>query len=378
MTAPILTRTYPADNDIGIPVGIILYADFDRSIDVVSAANSIVLYGADFDLSSGPDEALLINKASGSNPFYLKSPGFKGIALTDLELVYIDLSTNQEVDIGLVPSSTFETDYGSAGIGHRLKIKPKEQLAPNVEYVLYIMGDPQSSDNGVGSRTVWDVIPAGGNSSDSGDVVVYGGYTRAGIDVVHIKITKSGTIGAAQYKWWYESEGESSAILGRVATSRYRWLNSSDGVQIRFAGSGFVLGDSYTFNVEPIDRVVTNTKITFTTNDGSYIDAPDSPSTPQTSEPPEQVLPLSPSAPLTDEVLLSVVSSTPPDGAYQMDRSLREFTLTFNYPIDPATITDSTISVYKYPVSGIYSGQPNVTVLKKTLQIVGDTLTIKI
>jgi len=376
MAVPVITAVYPADQDVGIPVGAILYVDFDRGIDVTTARNSVVLYGADFDLASGPNSAIWVDKEEGLNPQYLRSPGFKGLVEVDLRLVYVDADTDEELDLTTVESESYELGYGAAGIFHRLKIIPKQQLAPNTQYTLHILGDPDSVGNGISSRTVFDVIPDPANASDTGIVHVYGGYTRTETDRVIIEITESGSINTAKYKWYYENEGAGSARNGVVTSRRYRRLE--DGVQIRFSGSGFQAGDVFRFRVEPAERLATNTKVVFTTNDGSYTKAPDSPSTPATCEPPSTVIPPAPTEELASSSTMTILSSEPPNGAYQVNKGLREFTITFSSDLDASTITQETVKVYKYPVSGIFQGQPQIVELAKVLSVSGDTLRIKI
>jgi hypothetical protein len=375
MAVPVIETTYPADGDIGIPVGCVLYVDFDRGVDVSTCRNSVILYGADRDLASGPNSAIWLDKDAGLNPQYLRSPGFKGLVETDIELVYVDAETGEELDIQ-VEDEAYELAYGTAGAVHRLRITPKQHLAPDTEYNFYIMGDPDSADNGISSRTVFDVLADPANGSDTGSTYAYGGYTRSEADRVIVEVTTSGAIGTAKYRWYYENEGVASARNGCVTSRRYRRLE--DGVQIRFGGSGFVQGDLYRFRVEPIERLETNTRVVFTTNDGTYSEAPDSPSTPATSSAPSTVIPTAPSEELSSSSTMTILSSEPPNGAYQMNRNLREFTVTFSDSLDPATITQDTVRVYKYPVSGIFTGSPQAVELAKVLEVSGDTLTIKI
>lgn len=374
MAVPAVLDTYPADEDTGIPVGSVLYVDFDRGVDTSTCRNSVVLYGADTDTASGPNGAIWINQTQGTNPQYLHSPGFKGLAEVDLQLVYVDQDTGEELALEDVENEAYELAYGTAGAIHRLKITPRQQLAADTEYVLHIMGDPDSQGNGISSRTVFDVLPDVGNG-DSGIVEVYGGYVRSQTDRVIITIQTAGAINTSTYSWYYENEGPSTARTGCVTSRRYRRLE--DGLQIRFSGSGFVQGDIYRVRVEPIERLEESYRVTFTTNDGSYSEAPDSPSTPATSEPPSSILPASPTEPLGDTTM-SIVACEPPNGAYQMNKNVREFTITFSDQLDPATITADTVRVYKYPVSGIFNGTRNIIELAKVLTVNGDVLTIKI
>jgi hypothetical protein len=136
MAAPTSLQTYPANNDTGIPVGIDIEVIFDRGIDLVTGQNNVVLYGDDFDQTSGPDSALWIDTDTGNNPYFLRSPGFKGLVELTASVVYVDLNTGPtytEVDPGVITAETDETGYGVAGAGHKLVLTPREPLAPDTQ-----------------------------------------------------------------------------------------------------------------------------------------------------------------------------------------------------------------------------------------------------
>lgn len=70
MAAPDVTLFDPADASVGVPVGDTIMVYFDTGIDLESAKKSVVLYGADFDTTSGPDIAMWVDEDSGNNPFF--------------------------------------------------------------------------------------------------------------------------------------------------------------------------------------------------------------------------------------------------------------------------------------------------------------------
>ena len=369
MAAPTLTATYPADSDTGIPVGISLEFLFDRGIDLETAKSAVVVYGADYDQTSGPDQASWTNASTIDNPYYLRSPGFQGLVPLNYRLIYWDLVNDLEVDPGTI---TAETDETSGSYGHKLIVTPQEQLAADTTFNVFVMGDPDDVDNGISSRTVFDVEPDGANVGTDGEVYVYGGYTRNSADTVVIEITTSGDIGDAKYRWYYQSAGVGSAITGRITSRRYRRLE--DGIQVRFSGSGFVSGDVYTFNVEPIERMADNVQLSFTTGDGSYVDAPDSPSTPATSEPPTSVLPA-----VGEEAgasYLEIVETTPDNRQINVSLDTNTIEIVFTEDIDPATVTDDAITLTMMSASGEYSNTSPPTELSKTLSVSGNVLTI--
>lgn len=368
MTAPVVTETYPANNDTGIPVGITLAVLFDRGIDLSTAKNSVVIYGADFDRTSGPDQNIWTDGNTLTNPFYLQSPGFQGLVPANYRVVYWDLTNDVEIDPGVITS---EADEVTANVGHKLYITPTKQMAADTQYRVFIMGDPDSTNNGIAGRTVFDIEPGVGNVGTDGSVSVYGGYTGVSADTVVIEITTGGDIGDAKYRWYYVSAGVGAAVTGRITARRNRLLDN--GLQVRFNGSDFQVGDTYTFNVEPIQRLATNTQITFTTSDGSFSEAPDSPSTPASSLPPASVLP---SLANTSAGSLYVTDMTPSDRSYNVSKNLREITILFSEDIDPSTITDDTVTLTKIHAAGEYSETNPPQVLAKSLTVSGNELTI--
>lgn len=372
MAAPLLTATYPSDNDVGIPIGISLTFQFDRGLDLETAKNSVVMYGADSDLTSGPDQAIWIDRNTGNNPHFLSSPGFKGLVPLTYKLVYVDLDTDAEVDPGTITSEADEAAYGVAGVGHKLIVTPENQLAADWTYTVFVLGET----TGISSRTVFDVETGVGNVGTTGEMVNFGGYTRNQADRVIVEITTGGDIGTAQYRWYYTSAGVGTAVTGRVTSRRYRRL--LDGLQIRFTGSGFVAGDTYEFNVEPIERLAANTQLSFTTNDGSYLVPPDSPSTPAPCEPPDSVLPPVGGDDSSSDTTMTVDESTPDSRAYNIDPKTNTFIVTFSDDIDPATVTDETVTIWQLDARGEYSDTHPPIEMSKKLTVAGNTLTIEI
>ncbi len=377
MAAPTLLQTYPANNDVGIPIGAIVELVFDRGVDLSKVQDHVVLYGRDFDITSGPDLAIWTDGETGKNPFYLRSPGFQGLSELTFELVYVDLSTGPtytEIDPGVIISEADELAFGTAGAGHKVKITPREPLAPDVLYNLQIIGDPDTAGRGIGSRTVFDIVADGDNTGTTGVLANHGGYTGTTTDTVNIEITTAGDVGTAKYLWYYTSVGIGAATRGVLTSRRFRRL--IDGLQLHFSGSGFVLGDKYVFNVEPCERLAISTAVAFTSNDGTYTTAPASPSTPATSVPPATVIPAITGVPSSGA--LTVLEMTPSDGSFWNPNTTDQITVVFSDNLDAATVTDTSVKVWVYPVSGLYSGQEDPIELRKQLTVSGSTLTIDI
>lgn len=367
MAAPTIVSVYPADEDTGIPTGAVLSVVFSRGVDLDTVQKSIVLYGADSDTASGPDSAQWLNQESGENPFYLRSPGFKGVVDCDYELVYID-SDDEPVD----PQPTI-LDSGDETAGPyrmRVDITPKRPLAPSVQYTLHVIGDTDDTGRGVGSRTVFDVDDAAVVSTTA-FALVTGVCTRPAAETVRVEVTTPGAIGTAKYRWYYVSEGVGTAVEGKVTSRRYRRL--ADGLQIRFDGSGFLASDLWAFAVEPQELLQTSTTVVFVTGDGSYTAAPASPSTPATSSPPASAIP---GSSVSED--LYVVEMDPPDAGSNIAFNDGTITLTFSGLLDEDTVTDATVTVWAYPVSGVYSDTNQPVELSKRLTVSGATLTIEV
>jgi hypothetical protein len=376
MAAPTLTLTYPANNDTGIPIGAVIALSFDRGIDLTTAKSNVVLYGRDYDVTSGPDSAMWIDRQTGDDPFFLSSPGFSGLVPTEVSLVYLDslgaVLNPQPTDI------VDEADALARGYTSQILVTPKNPLAADVQYTLHVIGNTDATSNGISSRTVFDPIPDAGNVSTTSNVFVYGSYTGSTSDSIVIEITTGGDIGTAKYRWYFAS-APSEVKSGLVTSRRFRKLVESNGVQIRFTGSSFSAGDSWTVAVEPAEYLATSTQISFTTNDGTYSAAPDSPSTPATAGVPATILPPAPGAPVgSSTTSLSVLEMQPRDTSYHNKLSTREITIVFSEDVDPATITQQSVRIYKMPVTGVYGGTPRQEELQKILTLTGDTLTIEI
>lgn len=362
MTA--LLSTYPANEDIGIPIGTELFLKFDTAIDLIGATNYIVLYGKDYDVRTGPGASIWIDK-QGVNPYAFKSPGLKGIVPIKLSGFYLN-PDDSAADL----ESRVDPDVNP--LNYKVVITPESSLLPDVEYVLQVIGDPASASVGINSRSVWD--PATVANTGDGDIVSKGSYDTNGDDELNIKITTAGNIGAAKYKWWWTSLGEVSAKTKRLTHSKYFVIDR--GVEIAFTGSSFAVDDSWTVFCLAGTRLETNYKIAFTTNDGTYSTAPTSPSTPTTSVPPSNAIPPLPGE-YSDDFLYPV-AMTPEDSSYNNDNETHVIVIEFNYDLDPDTVTDETVMLQMLPINGIYNQNGRLLELAKTLEVVGSKIIITI
>lgn len=367
MAAPTILETYPANNDTGIPVGIQLTVTFDRGIDLTTAQQNIVLYGPDRDYWVGPESIEWVDKETGNNPFLLSSPTLQGQVECLYTWEYVDTDGTVVDPTAQIDSLATEQD---SGFIYRLRITPTQPLAASADYKFVIIG---GTDRGIVSRTVWDTVPDSGNVGTDGEIQIGSTWTGAD-DILNVKIEVSGDIGTAKYKYWFDSETEADAVVGRVTSRKFRKLR--EGIQIRFQGSGYVINDIYTVSLSAQERLAANYEISFQTNDGTFSVAPDSPSTPATSQPPSSTMPSSTVGPGT--ALFDVVSVDPEDGSTNLPITTRTITVEFSEAIDPTTITQDSVKVWAYPITGVYSETYQPILLARKLTVDGTTLTIEV
>lgn len=368
MAKPIVIETFPSNKSIDVPVGVKIGITFDRAIDLKSARDNIVIYGRDFDLISGPETATWMHEGDALNPLFLRSPEFKGIVDYDLESIYVDPATGKEIELTDVTDVTVE-EY--ANVYQKLLIIPKDLLAEKCEFYVYVIGEVEDNINkGLSKRTVYEPDYSSVNSEE-GKVFVYGGYTRDLDDQINIKITKAGSIGEAEFKYWYSSSKESKAIKGKVTSRRFRRLE--DGVQIRFSGSNFLKDDVYTIKVYAKEFLKNSYSLSFKTSSDFIEDVPD---TMSTSPIGTKLLELEESGGL---ILNDMI---PEDGGTHQSFSDRTIILSFDKELDSDTVTDATVTVYAYPVSGSFTGNGSAikepTELRKKLTVEDNKIIIEV
>ena len=368
MAVPVLQSIYPNVDQTGIPIRADIEITFDVGIDLSSAIKNIAIYGPDFDRTSGPDSAMWIDGETGTNPYFLTSPGYQGTVPYDAQFVYV---TAGGVLVDPQPSFLTRAAELASGYYQKLIITPTAALAPTTQYTVYMVGDAETgTDHYLSSRTVFEIDDSGVTST-TGNIQVYGGYSGATDETVKIKITLAGDIGTAKYKWWYHSEGEASARTGKITSRRYR--NLEDGLQVRFTGSGFLLADTYTFAVYSPDALAASYSWSFTTGSGAIETVPSTAST--------SVIGTVASVATT---YLEVIGMTPQDGSWNQAFSDRTITIEFSEDLNSTTITDDSVSVYAYPVSGDFADGPSTTEygpyveLFKKLTVTDNILTIEV
>ena len=368
MAAPTLVSTYPSPDATGVPIAADIEIVFSCGVDLHFAKQNVKVYGPDTDMTSGPDSATWIDSDTGDNPLFLRSPGYTGLVNCEYSFIWCDSSSVEEDP---QPDVLTRTQELAASYRGKLVITPEDNWAPNTEYTVYIIGDAEvGTDRGLSSTTVYDVDDSGATSTTAG-IVIYGGFEGDVGDTVNLKITTAGDIGTAKYKWWYSSELEVDARTGKITSRRYR--NLEDGLQVRFTGSGFILDDVYTISVETKELIATSYTFSFTTGTGSITDVPSSAST--------SVIGVTGTTGATE--YLEVESMTPADGATHQRFIDKTITVVFSETLDATTVTDDTVTVYAYPISGYFTGPSSTSCsepeeLHKKLTVSGATLTIEV
>src|SRR3990167_4059570 len=349
---------YPSDAATGVPTGIDILITFDGEVDFERVKNNVVITGPDFDQTSGPGGVLWVDVETGRNPYFLQSPGFKG----DLQgKFYHELLTTDDVIFSGLDYNTGTPHYKS-----RIKFVPTKQLAASTEYTVYIIGDPDTTDDttrGISGRTVYDTQL--GANTGSGGVTFRGGYTGTVDDQIVIEITTAGNIRDAEYDLYFASVPE--ITYTGITSTKYRSL-AGTGVEARFTSSDFQVGDTFIVNVYPPAYMANSYKYTFTTGTGNIEEIPDTTSTSILGD-----TNTSTSA-ITGE--FEVSETEPEHKEIKVSASKRVIKVKFNSDIDASTITDKTVKVFAHPATGYDENVVDVGRVNKVLFISGDTLYI--
>lgn len=361
MAKPTLTTVYPNPNQTSVPVGAEIEIVFDQSVDLSTVKKSVVLYGKDKDFVSGPGGAKWISEGQSNDPFFLKSPGFTGVVECQYKLVYVDSSGNEYEFNTEVLEPAQEV---SAGVTHKLIITPTSLMREEMSYYLKIIGDSEGGvTKGISKRTVYDIDYSQVTSTD-GKVLVYGGYNETVDDIVYIEIKNAGNIGEVDYDFWFDSD-PANKYTGKLASRRYRRLEN--GLQIKFDGSNFVQGDIYSFKVFAPEYLENSYDMNFETSTDTIVEVP---STMSTS-------PIGPQLPVNPTLgYLEHLEMDPEDGSSNQLFKDKQIVLTFGNDIDPATITQDSVKVFAYPVSGVYSDTPEAKELFKKLTVSNNKIII--
>lgn len=356
MAAPQVSSVYPASGATGVPIGTDILITFDSEIDESRARKNIMVFGPDFDTTSGPDSLVWVDPQTGYNPYFLASPGFNG----DLQFdIYFELlNSDNTVYSGL--------DYGSGAPNYktRVRITPKKPLAPETTYTVYIIGESESDENirGISSRTVYS--PSLGANTGDGNIVASGGYIGTSSDEIVIEITEAGDIKTAEFQWYFSSNP--SLVYNGVTSKKYRSLLDT-GIDVRFTGENFQVGDTFTIQVVPAEYMTAAYTYTFTTGTGSIQAIPSSTSTSVLGD-------LTYTA--TESDIFEVLSTNPEHKELKVSPNVRVIKIEFNNNIDQSTINDKSVKVVAHPATGYDPTVTDIGRINKFLLVSGRTLYI--
>lgn len=362
-TIPHILDVYPANGAQGIVLSDRITVLFDQEMDRSTInEGTFVLQGPDVSTVFSPVQL---------NPFDI--PGFKEEDINSSPYVqgYVKGSVSFEKidEYGQVLDES-TPDYDGEGNLWRTRaiFTPDSPLEPGKEYVVVIAGDESPDDDfdsGVRTRTVFDTRKTAG--SGSAFLRFNGGYTGENERSYTVRFTTSGAIGTAEYEWW-DNNDPLTAYAG-VSSTGDRELE--DGIYVSCDPDGvFEAGDTFTTVVIPAIQLEGNFRWTFFTGSGS-IQTPPSTSSASGIEG------------LTGQAApgLEVISIEPADQATNLDpNSISEIIITFNMDLDPATITDDTVTVWSEPVNGDYTNETiqYTGVLATVLSVEGNVLRIQI
>jgi hypothetical protein len=367
------TQSYPQNNEDEFPVGQEIVLVFSEATDIKRIKESFVVYGEDFDRTSGPNNALWLNNQSGENPFFLRSPGFKGFLDCDVKQLLVDSHKTLNV-----LDDQIQLDKNETGIVV-VVVTPKTVLKENSKYQTFLVGKnvdnlsslPEpiaslSKDRALRPRTIFDAYSLNANQEEVAEferVRTYGSFipkNNEDSSIANIKIITAGEGSSAKYKWWFSDEVEpqpaSANYKERVSRCVQRWRKLDRGLLVKFSGDSYLENEE--FKVRCYSRadetLTTSYSVVFQTGTGAIYEYPENTSTSPIGVGnlllPEAI----PGA--AENEALRIVSVTPGDGSVNNELDLKQIVIEFNKNLDATTINQSSVEIISYPVSGTFDG----------------------
>jgi hypothetical protein len=357
------SESIPINNEDQFPVGQEIILVFNNPVDLKTFKECCALFGPDFDRTSGPENSLWLNKSSGANPFFLKSPGFKGFVDYDVKQYYVDNNLDQLASQELTDKPIAQKTA--------VVITPKNVLAENTKYQLFIVGSSvdnldnisnalqnYSKDKSISFQTVYDVYELINNvETEQNKIKSYGTFIPKNNEasaILNVKIIEAGEGSVAKYKWWFADEDEpqpaSSNYNNRVSRCVQRWRVLDRGIYLRFAGVQYELNETYQLKAYKKEHLVNSYLITFDTSNEEIYTIPNDISTSPLLED-EQLGNIS-----SSDDILKVISMKPIDGSVNEPLDLKQIEITFNKNLDASTVTQDTVVLKNLPASGFFDG----------------------
>lgn len=365
------SNSYPQNNEDEFPVGQEILLVFSEAVDIKKIKESFVLYGQDFDRTSGPDNSLWLNTQSGENPFFLRSPGFKGFVDYEVKQYLVDSHKTLVVS---TEQKQLQRDENQIVV---VVITPKTVLKEDSKYQTFLVGSnvdnltslPDgvrnlSKNRALRGRTIFDPYYTDGNGTEVLEkerLRSYGSFEPKNDEnnaIVNIKIIEAGAGSTAKYKWWFSDELEpqpaNPVYKDRVSRCVQRWRKLDRGVLIKFSAATYNLDEVFNIRCLKTESLATSYSIIFQTGTGSIYDYPENASTSPIGVG-NLLLPNAIPSSTTGEPL-RVISITPGDGSVNNELDLDKIVIEFNANLDATTITQETVEMYSYPVSGTFDG----------------------
>lgn len=354
--------SFPQNNEDQFPVGQQIFLAFNNAVDLKSVKESVVLFGPDFDRSSGPNNSLWINASSGENPYFLKSPGFKGFVDCDFE----------EITITNLDPIAFEDSVSiidRQAINTLIKVTPKEPLKEETTYSLFMVGSSVDNLEGlpesliaisknkcISERTIYSPSKDGILETRLSSYGSFEPKNNETSTTLNVKIVTGGVGSEAKYVWWFSDEQEPTPAQAyyseRLSRCVQRWRSCARGVMLRFEQSSFTLNEKFTIKCYSRINLPESYLINFKTGTDSIYVYPEYTST----SPIGLNLPGADTNVAVPQEDLKIVSVTPYDGAINVDLGLKQIIIEFNRNLDATTVTQDSIELLSYPVSGSFDG----------------------
>ena len=360
------SESIPINNEDQFPVGQEIILVFDNPVDLKTFKECCILFGPDFDRTSGPDNSLWLNQSSGANPFFLKSPNFKGFVDYDVKQYYVsgkDLTEVQGLTLLEKPANQKAT----------VVITPKNVLKEDSSYQLFIVGnDIENLDNllptlqaftkdkAISFKTIYEpyyIDPNNQGTEYEERVSSYGSFEPKNNEVsatLNIKIVTTGEGSQAQYVWWFSDENEpqpaSTEYRNRLNRCVQRWRVLGRGVYVRFTGAQYTQNEEIFIRCYEREYLEDSYLISFDTSNREIYTIPNDISTSPLLDD-EQLGNIS-----SSDDILKVVSMKPIDGSVNEPLDLKQIEITFNKNLDASTVTQDTVLLKSLPASGFFDG----------------------
>ena len=365
MAINLLTElSVPQNLEDNFPIGNSLFFAFNRSVDLKTFKESCILYGPDFDRSSGPNNSTWVNN-NGERPFFLRSPGHKGYVDLDFEEIFVEDFIN-------FTESSKQYILDKEETPTLIKVTPKNPLKESVDYELFLIGETITNldslnedikaiaaNSCISERTVYSATKNGvyeNRLRTSGSFDPKNNEVSA---ILNIKIVEEGVGSKSKYIWWFSDENEpgfgSDSYRARLARTAGRWRSVSRGVLVKFEESSYEVGEEFQIKCYAKEKLKNSYRITFRTSSDSVFLYPENVSSSPIGLENEVILDPSIFNP-EESINFKAISIDPYDGAINVNLNLNKIVITFNENVNPETITQDTIKIKSYPASGSFYG----------------------